>query len=85
MEWVEALRKSDSQPSVQTNPALKLLDFFERKYGGAEGNGEEGETAVLFSTVKAEDRSKKLKEGVDVIKNGYVEGFLKVWRGKWSV
>lgn len=75
---------------------MKLLSFFEGKYGtgqdesreGENGNGNmngygEGNT-VVFSTERAEEVSEKLRDRIDFIKNGYVEGFLRGWRGKWE-
>ena len=42
-EWLDALRRSSEQREVESNPAVKLLDFYENMDPDGESQSEEGE------------------------------------------
>ncbi|KAK7397569.1 hypothetical protein QQX98_013067 [Neonectria punicea] len=80
-EWMERLRQSDRNPSK--NPPIKLLDWFEGKYGHKAASS--AETGTLeFITEKSREDSMILRSVPDVTDVSYVrmiiESLEKSWR-----
>lgn len=76
-EWVDLLRKSDQNP--ETNPTIKLVDFFASKYD----NDKPGRSGLKFSTQKAEAESEAMRNGYDVVGRGLV-GTMAAWmKSQW--
>ena len=59
------------------NPAVKLLEYFEGGNEGFEGKG------VVFEIKLAQRDSKALRNAPEVLKEGYVQGFVEKWLQKW--
>ena len=73
--WVASLRTSAAANSdVSANPALKLLDFFER-LAAAE---EEEEAGVRFETTKTVQASTALA-GLEAVSGEWMEGWMRQW------
>jgi len=82
--WLQRLRAySESVPTdvaLRENPAVKLLDYFEKTYyGGASPPAEVG-----FETAGAEDVSVHLRNAPDVLRDGLLAKILEVWLRKWG-
>lgn len=76
-EWVEKLQKSD--PNPETNPTIKLVDFFAEKYD----NDRPGRSGLIFITSRAEEDSKSVRDGFDVIGSGLISRMVKWWETQW--
>ena len=76
-EWVDLLRKSDQNP--ETNPTIKLVDFFASKYD----NDKPGRSGLKFSTHKAETESEAMRNGYDVVGSGLVGTMVKWMQSQW--
>jgi hypothetical protein len=76
-EWVDLLRKSDQNP--ETNPTIKLVDFFASKYD----NDKPGRSGLKFSTLKAEADSEAMRKGYDVIGSGLVGTMVAWMKSQW--
>lgn len=76
-EWVDMLRKSEPDP--ETNPTIKLVNFFAEKYD----NDGPARKDLLFVTQKAEAASEAMKGGFDVIQSGLVEKMVNCWKTQW--
>lgn len=76
-EWVRLLR--DSDPNPETNPTIKLVDFFTNKYD----TGLPSRSGLVFETQKGEKESETLSEGFDVIGSGLVFKMVKWWQTQW--
>lgn len=75
--WVRALRASDPDP--ETNPTIKLVDFFATKYD----NDGPGRSGLVFETQAGEKESRTLAEGFDVIGSGLVLRMVRWWQTQW--
>lgn len=76
-EWLKQLRDSDPDPAI--NPTIKLLDFYEAKYG--EGS-KKMRRAALYDTGNAEFISSSLRDAVALepgLINKMVNNFLRPW------
>ena len=63
---------------MERNPAVKLVEHFERSYG------EQGGMArPVFSTRRAEEDSAHLRDAPDLVQVGYIEKFVKAWLRRW--
>ncbi|KAL1881253.1 putative secondary metabolism biosynthetic enzyme [Diaporthe australafricana] len=76
-EWVDLLRKSDQNP--ETNPTIKLVDFFAAKYD----NDKPGRSGLKFSTEKAEVESEAMRNGFDVVGRGLVGTMVAWMKSQW--
>lgn len=76
-EWVDLLRKSDQNP--ETNPTIKLLDFFASKYD----NDRPGRSGLKFATQKAEAESEAMRDGYDVVGSGLVGTMVAWMESQW--
>lgn len=76
-EWVDLLRKSDQNP--ETNPTIKLVDFFASKYD----NDKPGRSGLRFATEKAEAESEAMRNGYDVVGSGLVGTMVAWMKSQW--
>ncbi|OJD30201.1 male sterility protein [Diplodia corticola] len=76
-EWVRRLREGEQDP--MKNPTVKLVDFFAEKYD----NDRPGRKGLVFATEKTAERSKVIREGVDVIGTGVVAKCVQQWLKTW--
>lgn len=76
-EWVDLLRESDQNP--ETNPTIKLVDFFASKYD----NDKPGRSGLKFSTQKAEAESEAMRKGYDVVGSGLVGTMVAWMKSQW--
>ena len=78
-EWLQKLRdyeKNGGDP--QRNPAVKLIDHFDKMYG-REKTGD-----VKFEIKLAEKHSAALRGAPRLIEDGYIRKFVKAWLEKWE-
>jgi hypothetical protein len=76
------------------NPAVKLIEYFEKSYGAGAGAGAEsprfGEDengnsiGITFETTAAQRDSQALREPPKMIEDGYVRRFLARWLKRWE-
>jgi hypothetical protein len=79
--WMEKLRASDRDPTL--NPPIKLLGWFESKYGhGAAANG--GGTLV-YQTEETGKKSGTVGRVPDVTDLGFVKLMVERLRREWGV
>lgn len=79
-EWMDKLRNSDKDPAK--NPPIKLLGWFESKYGG-DANTRQGK--VLSHQTEASQRdSKMLREVPDVTDAKYMGLVIERLRRQWE-
>ncbi|KAL1640959.1 putative NRPS-like protein biosynthetic cluster [Diplodia intermedia] len=76
-EWVRRLREGEQDP--KKNPTVKLVDFFAEKYD----NDRPGRKGLIFATEKTAEKSKVIREGVDVIGTGVVAKCVQEWLKSW--
>lgn len=76
-EWVDLLQRSDPDP--ETNPTIKLVDFFAEKYD----NDRPARKGLVFVTRKAEAESEAMRGGFDVIQSGLVGKMVACWKTQW--
>lgn len=79
VEWLRRLREYERNGGTpRRNPAVKLIDHFERMYG-KEKTGE-----VVFETTTAEKYSSAMRETPRLVEDGYIRKFVKAWLEKWE-
>ncbi|KAL8765542.1 MAG: hypothetical protein Q9209_007413 [Squamulea sp. 1 TL-2023] len=80
-EWLSLLKESASNGEEENNPAVRLVDYFEKNYGDdAELVGE----GVRFETTAAREDSQALREAPDVVGSGLVKRFVEQWMKRWG-
>lgn len=80
-EWMNRLRNSDRDPSK--NPPIKLLDWFEGKYGPkAASSAEKG--SLDYLTEKSREDSETLRSVPDVTDVKYVGMMLGRLKARWE-
>ena len=80
-DWLEMLRKSAAEGDEVRNPAVKLVEYFEKSYGA--GEGFEGND-VTFESTAAQRDSAALRSAPKMIDAGYVRMFLATWVQRWG-
>ncbi len=75
-EWIQRLHKSDKNP--ETNPTIKLLDFFEEKYD----NDGPGRKELVFSTERTARKSEVIRRGYNVIESKLIRKFVNGWNAQ---
>ncbi|KKY35657.1 putative l-aminoadipate-semialdehyde dehydrogenase [Diaporthe ampelina] len=76
-EWVGLLRNSDQNP--ETNPTIKLVDFFASKYD----NDRPGRSGLKFATQEAEAESEAMRNGYDIVGSGLVGTMVAWMESQW--
>ena len=80
-DWLEKLRKSAAQGDQVRNPAVKLIEYFEKSYGAGQGFEDKG---IMFETKAAQRDTAALRCPPKIIEDGYVRKFLAVWLRRWD-
>lgn len=75
--WLQRLRESDQDPT--RNPPVKLLSFWEERYG-AKGQDSGNRRETTFSTKLAQRDSSVLNGVKDAIELGLIDKFVASWR-----
>ncbi|KAI9827984.1 MAG: hypothetical protein M1819_006827 [Sarea resinae] len=88
--WVSLLRASADQ-DARSNPTIKLLAFYETRYGhlrgvgGVGGPGEDSQIPYLrFDTSNAERASLTMRSLPNLVQEGYIGRFLDQWMREWK-
>ena len=91
-EWLQRLKESNQDPAV--NPSVKLIDFWEGKYGQAqlpsevkrEAEAEEPQQRkeLTFETHRTLQDAPSLGSAGDLISSGYMEKVVERWMEKWT-
>lgn len=85
-EWLKRLREDDARGNEKQNPAVKLVEYFEQRYGAnlnvPEDNAKVG--GVTFDTKVLQRDSPVMRRPPNVIKDGYVKKFLNRWLSRWA-
>ncbi|KAF2164455.1 hypothetical protein M409DRAFT_56717 [Zasmidium cellare ATCC 36951] len=85
-EWLDKLANSDQD--VETNPSIKLIDFWKVKYGNVAQTStvhhDDGEPAGLsFETTRTVHDAPSLGCVRDPVTEGLIERYVDVWMKKW--
>ena len=80
------LRDEELDGGKVDDPSMKLIDFWERKYGRAEEiEGRKEKAEVMFDTKKAEEYCRTMRDRMpNLVKEGYIKRFLESWKEVWS-
>lgn len=86
-EWLDRLANSDQD--VETNPSIKLIDFWRAKYGNVANpsaiDEQDGEPAGLsFETTRTVHDAPSLASVRDPVADGLIAKYVDVWLKKWS-
>ncbi|KAI5285162.1 hypothetical protein KEM54_000776 [Ascosphaera aggregata] len=79
-KWLDMLNDSVKSPEVKINPATKLAEYFEEKYGGDSTDVD----GIKFEVKTAREYSDAMKTPPDVLKEGLIKKFLDIWIPKWE-
>ncbi|KAI0968454.1 hypothetical protein F4678DRAFT_443048 [Xylaria arbuscula] len=79
-QWMERLRNSDRDPTK--NPPIKLLEWFESKYGHGKSSTQSG--GLVYLTDETRKNSETLRNVSDVTEVGFVRMMLDRLRGHWA-
>ncbi|KAM3076421.1 hypothetical protein ACMFMG_007240 [Clarireedia jacksonii] len=78
--WLAQLRSAARLSNADRNPAVKLLEYYERSYGE---NGPVGE--ITFDIERGLRDSEALRRAPVLLDEGYIGKFVKAWLKKWVV
>ncbi|KAK4542196.1 hypothetical protein LTR36_007043 [Oleoguttula mirabilis] len=88
-EWLERLKRSEQDPAK--NPSIKLIDFWQRKYGAATDKGDESQAqqdveapGLRFETFRTEKDCRSVATAVDPVSDGLIERYVEAWLKKWA-
>lgn len=79
-QWMEKLRNSDRDATK--NPPIKLLEWFESKYGHSRSNIQSG--GLVYMTEETRKNSETLRNVPDVTEVGFVQMMLNRLRKHWD-
>ncbi|KAK5636711.1 hypothetical protein RRF57_012423 [Xylaria bambusicola] len=79
-QWMEKLRNSDRDPTK--NPPIKLLEWFESKYGHGRSTTQSG--GLVYLTEETRKNSETLRNVPDVTDVGFVQMMLDRLRNHWD-
>ena len=83
--WLQQLKEAAAthkgDADVKRNPALKLVDYFERTYSGTGDMTQK--SGLEFDTRKTQQHS-DLGAAPKIIEDGYVEKFFSRWMSRWE-
>ena len=88
VKWLDRLKHSEQD--LSKNPSLKLLDFWQRKYGSynAQVNllkeQDDDAPGLHFETQTTERDSHSVASAIDPVSDGLVERYVKEWMRRWS-
>jgi thioester reductase-like protein len=79
-QWMDKLRSSERDP--KKNPPIKLLDWFESKYGY--GASTKGEGLLLYQTEQTSKKSKSMRNIPSVTDVGYLGKVIRRLQEEWN-
>ena len=79
--WRQMLQKSAAQGEEIHNPAVKLIEYFEKSYGVVEGFERKD---ITFETTAAQRDSAVLRSAPKMIDAGHVRMVLASWLQRWN-
>lgn len=79
-KWMERLRNSDRDPTK--NPPIKLLEWFESKYGHGKSTIQSG--GLVYLTDETRKNSETLRNIPDITEVGFVQMMLGRLRKHWA-
>ncbi|KAI1773294.1 acetyl-CoA synthetase-like protein [Hypoxylon cercidicola] len=77
-QWLQMLRDDDARGNEKQNPAVKLVGYFEQRYGGGSAG------SIVFDTKVIQRDSAVMRKPPQILKDGYVKKFLDRWQRRWS-
>ena len=86
-QWLQRLRQSEDDPG--RNPSIKLLGFWEMRYGGVGkdrqdvGNGVT-EERLIYSLECSLQCSPALRGAENIVGDGLVDKFVQKWMERWT-
>ena len=80
-QWMERFRNADRDP--QKNPPIKLLDWFESKYGHGATTGNKG--PLVYLTEETGKDSPTINKVPDVTDKEYISKVISRLRNHWNV
>lgn len=84
-DWLQMLRDDDARGNEKQNPAVKLVGYFEQRYGANVENSSANNTGgIVFDTKVLQRDSPVMRKPPQIIKDGYVKKFLDRWQRRWS-
>jgi hypothetical protein len=78
--WLAQLRSAARLANADRNPAVKLLEYYERSYGESAPVGE-----ISFRIERGLRDSEALRRAPVLLDEGYIGKFLGAWLKKWEV
>ena len=84
-EWLRRL--ADSEQDASKNPSIKLLDFWQAKYGKAVAATDATTlpAGLTFETSKTLQDCTALRDVEQPVAHGLVERYVEQWMKKWVV
>jgi len=84
VEWLSRLKNYDATHSAEEAtticPAVKLIEFWEKSYGGPR----QRHNNLEFATDNAERDCTSMQSPPDVLANGLVKKMLNAWMSTWT-
>ncbi|OAP57137.1 hypothetical protein AYL99_07874 [Fonsecaea erecta] len=84
-EWITSLKSYSATHGLEVAtircPAIKLIDFWEKSYGGKEKRHDGG---LEFDSRQAQAVSRSMATAPDVIKSGLIKVMLHSWMKNWG-
>lgn len=86
-EWLERLKQSDQDP--ERNPSVKLIDFWQKKYGSSTTSPQQATEdmdapGLSFKTTQTAQASQAIASAIDPVSAGLVERYIDTWLGRWA-
>ncbi|PQE04896.1 NRPS-like enzyme protein [Rutstroemia sp. NJR-2017a BBW] len=78
--WLAQIRSAARLANADRNPAVKLLEYYERSYGESAPVGE-----ISFRIERGLRDSEALRRAPVLLDEGYIGKFLSAWLKKWEV
>jgi hypothetical protein len=78
--WLTQLRAAARLSNADRNPAVKLLEYYERSYGENAPVRE-----IIFMIDRGLRDSEALRRAPVLLDEGYIGKFLNAWLQKWEV
>lgn len=79
-EWLRRLKDSDKD--AERNPTIKLVDFYERRYGNIDPD--KGRPEIVFATDQAREESRIMRTLPNLVEVGILAKCVRDWQRKWA-
>ncbi|KAJ5614499.1 hypothetical protein N7528_008153 [Penicillium herquei] len=80
-EWLQRLASSDQNP--ETNPSIKLIDFWKSKYGG-HGAQQAEDAGLVFETQSTIRDCASLGLAGNTVSDGLIHRYISTWMKLWQ-